>query len=250
MWEPFRECRRHFLQTLARSTPENGTTLGHRGLHLIAAASLPVPLVNHIVYIALRYFVRPPSIQKSSFPEKPTNASSRLAAAGSFDAAVKKAQNAVATVQNEGIKVAISDYVEFIEKSARKLIAIQDADEIIQLIYESVADELENIASQIKEISFESFLDITEIPEALAWQKFIWHALQSFDHKEVERLIRSGKEKKFLNQPFDSWFGATFFIHIAKMDRYTGYFFLAQGMQCRSKLAGNVWEYGPDRGMC
>jgi ankyrin repeat protein len=242
--EPFREGGRHFLQALVSSTAQNGTTPRHRVLHLIAAASLLFPLVNHIVYIALRYFVKPPSIRRLSLPDNPICASSFLEAEGRLGAAVRSARNAVARVQNEVVRVTISDYVEFIEKSGRKLIDVQTADNIIQLIYESVADELENIASQIDRISFDNFSNITESPEALAWQQAIWHALQSFDPEEVERLIRRGQEKQFLNQPFYSWFGATFFIHIAKSDRDIRYLPLLKECNADPNLRENFGNTG------
>lgn len=205
-----------------------------RGLCVLLGANLFLPIVNTIMYVALRILC--------SYTRQvaETNQTPHASNSKKFDKATyvqniqdarDKASTAVLKIKDPSIKKDIQDFINEISKTAQQLIETLTDIDLCSSITENLQHELLCIEEQIQylidtqeEEPISAPLQSMPIPvDGLNWSQEIFKAMQNKNKNQFETLLKKGKENNFINLKFPRFFNGTLFHQLSKYSRYKDY---------------------------
>lgn len=211
--EPYKQGFHYFVSAY-RNDPE--TSLKQRVFRLILGVSLIIPVVNIIVYIALRIFVSKTAEDLSQGVKRDY--------LDQVEGFVKKARQASFKILNDSLKQDLIEYVGLVQACVKELLENQKNPSLSFEIFENARLEFGLITSEIETLAELGGLDLNPCSkEALDWQIKIVRALHDPNIESFKALVREGKGKNFLDQAFPYFFGGTLFIHMAKRNQNLPY---------------------------
>ncbi len=204
-----------------------------RGLCVLLGASLFIPIVNTIMYIALRILC---SYRQVAETDKTPHASSsknldKATYVQHIQDARDKASTAIPKIKDPLIRKDIQDFINEISKTARQLIETLTDIDLYSSITENVQYELLCIGEQIQYLIDTQEEEPIAAPsqpmpisaDALNWSQEIFKAMQEKNKNQFETLLEKGKKNNFINLKFPRFLNGTLFHQFSKNSRYKDY---------------------------
>ncbi|HEV3269211.1 MAG TPA: ankyrin repeat domain-containing protein [Candidatus Rhabdochlamydia sp.] len=221
----------HAINTRCENRPN--LKLYEKVLCVLIGASLLIPIVNTIMYVALRVLC--------SYNRQTTETDQIPPPASNFDKApyiqpIQEARNQAHTVaqkiKDSLIKKDIQDFINEISETAQQLIETLSDIDLCSSITENAQQELFCTKEQIQylvdtqeEGSISALSQPITISEnALNWAREISKVTRENNKNQFTILLEEGKNNNFINLKFRHFLGGTLFHHFSKMEWTKDYF--------------------------
>ncbi|PWU14239.1 MAG: hypothetical protein C5B45_04645 [Chlamydiae bacterium] len=211
-------------------------SLYEKSVYILIGTSLFIPILNTIIYVALR-------ILCSNHQTTEIDQTSLASNSPKFDKALynqkiekirSKAHTATQKITDAAIRQDIQDFINEIHKTAQQLIETSANIDLCSSITENVQRELFCIEEQTQylvDTQEEESISISLQPiviseNALHWSREISRAMRANDKSQFTILLEEGKKSHFINLKFRHFLNGTLFHHFSKMDRVEYYLIL------------------------
>ena len=201
------------LRQLVAGFSQENLSLDQRVLHVLTGIALSIPLVNLVLYIALRFFCVSNEAPKVAFTSLEQ-----------VDNLAEETRTNARRITHEDLQIDIMELIDNVQTAVHQ--AMQNRNpQPLSILFGKAAFELQNINEQID--AFVQSASLAPIDsDATEWQEKMVAALSQPEYR-FRSLLEEGRRNNFLNYRFNYFAGGTFFHHLAKNDKACHYARLA-----------------------